>query len=187
MKTYLTTIFILFVHVVILTLAGSLFTGLSVTSGNDVPNVLMSMVVGLAAVIALLKTQGLLMQFSYISLGARSSRQLGTQFMNGVSYLGGRGKAAVGAVSNKVSSRSASSSLTSSGSRRGNTKSTVYTAPANKKQPPSVKVTRVPATGTTTRAPKVGTANASPRVASMTDIATKRNARTISTKEDKAA
>ncbi|MFZ2836379.1 MAG: hypothetical protein WAZ21_03590 [Candidatus Saccharimonadales bacterium] len=187
MKTYLTTIFILFVHVVILTLAGSLFTGLSGTSGNDIPNVLMSMVVGLAAVIALLKTQGLLMQFSYVSLGARSSRQLGTQFMNGVSYLGGRGKAAVGAVSNKVGSRSARSSLASTGSRRGSAGGTVHMAPTNKKQPPSVKVTRVPATGTTSRAPKVGTANASPRVASVTDIATKRNAQTTSTKEDKAA
>lgn len=37
MKTYLTTIFVLFIHVVILLLAASLFTGMSAVSGNNTP------------------------------------------------------------------------------------------------------------------------------------------------------
>ncbi|MCA9319073.1 hypothetical protein KDA06_05570, partial [Candidatus Saccharibacteria bacterium] len=70
-KTYITTIFMLFVHVITLMLAATLFTGMSATDGdNQVPNVLMSMVVGLATVITLLKTQGVMMQFSYVSMGA---------------------------------------------------------------------------------------------------------------------
>lgn len=148
-KTYLTTIFVLFVHVVILTLAASLFTGLSGTSGNNVPNILMSMVVGLATVVALLKTQGLLMQFSYVSLGARSSRQLGAQFMNGVSYLGDRSKSAVGVVSNKVNDHTARRRLASSGLGRGSLGTVVYAVPAsqNKKTSPPLGVTRVSDTG----------------------------------------
>lgn len=104
MKTYITTVFVLFVHVVILQLAASLFTGMSVASGNDIPNTLIAMVTGLATVIALLKTQGVMMQFSYVSLGPRSMRQLGSTFMNGVSYIGGRGKAAVSSIASKSDS-----------------------------------------------------------------------------------
>jgi len=74
-KTYITTIFVLFVHVVTLMLAATLFTGMSAIEGdNNVPNVLTSMVVGLATVLTLLKTQGVMMQFSYVSMGARNAR-----------------------------------------------------------------------------------------------------------------
>lgn len=97
-KTYLTTIFTLFVHVVILQLAASLLTGMSAASGNNTPDTLMSMVVGLATVLALLKTQGTMMQFSYVSGGARNARKLGGQFINGVSAVTGRGRAAVTTV-----------------------------------------------------------------------------------------
>jgi hypothetical protein len=91
-KTYITTIFVLFVHVVTLMLASTLFVGMSATDGdNSVPNVLMSMVVGLATVLTLLKTQNVMMQFSYVSMGAKNARKLGGQFMNGVSYLTGKG------------------------------------------------------------------------------------------------
>lgn len=90
-KTYISTIFVLFVHVVILQLAASLFTGMAVTGSNRVPDTLMALVVGLATVIALLKTQGVMMQFSYVSMGARNTRKLGGQFMNGVSYMTGKG------------------------------------------------------------------------------------------------
>ena len=153
-KTYTTTVFVLFVHVVILQLAASLFTGMSpAESGGDVPSVLMAMVLGLATVIALLKTQGVMMQLSYVSLGARSSRQLGTQFMNGVSYLGGRGKAAVSAVSSRVTNQSSRSMASSVGSSKArNTQAISYNAPSSR----GVKVTRVPAkTGTTYEAPRV--------------------------------
>jgi hypothetical protein len=190
MKTYLTTIFVLFIHVVILTLAASLFTGMSAVTGSDVPNVLMSMAVGLATVIALLKTQGLMMQFSYVSLGARSTRQLGTQFMNGVSYLGGKGKAAVSAVSNKVSnSRSGiSTSSSSSGSSRPNASSVQaiqYTAPKSKSSVASSSSRSKSPTGTTSRAPRVSSAR---NVVPMPQVTVRRVAASkIIKKEDKAA
>lgn len=88
-KTYISTIFVLFVHVVILQLAASLFTGM-VGGRNQVPDTLMALVVGLATILALLKTQGVMMQFSYVSMGARNTRKLGGQFMNGVSYMTGK-------------------------------------------------------------------------------------------------
>ncbi len=102
-KTYITTIFVLFVHVVTLMLASTLFVGMSATDGNNqVPNVLMSMVVGLATVITLLKTQGVMMQFSYVSMGARNTRKLGSQFMNGISYVTGKGRSVASAASSRT-------------------------------------------------------------------------------------
>jgi hypothetical protein len=104
-KTYLTTIFVLFVHVIILELAASLFAGIH-SSGGLVPNQgdLMALVVGLATVIALLKTQGVMMQFSYANLGPRSARKLGGQFVTGVSALMGTRAAIAGGVNNTSSS-----------------------------------------------------------------------------------
>ncbi len=101
-KTYLTTVFVLFVHVVILLLAASLFTGMASVGEDQLPNTLMSMIVGLATVIALLKTQGLMMQFSYVSMGARNARMLGGQFINGVSYLGARSRGVAAGVGGVV-------------------------------------------------------------------------------------
>jgi len=185
MKTYLTTIFVLFIHVVILTLAASLFVGMSATNNTNVPNVLMSMVVGLAAIIALLKTQGLMMQFSYVSLGARSTRQLGTQFMNGVGYLGGRGKAAASAVSTKVSSRTGSSTSSSTGSKRSNASSTQYTAPKSKTPVANSSARSKAPTGTTSRAPK---ANSSRNITPLAQVSVRRVATNKATKkEDKVA
>ena len=181
MKTYITTIFTLFVHVVILTLAASLFTGMSATSGNDVPNTLMAMVVGLATVIALLKTQGLMMQFSYVSLGARSTRQLGSTFMNGVSYLGGRAKSAASTVSSKTSSRSSAASSKSgspsSGSTKRNAGNASYTQPKGNSK--GVTVTRVPAKQ------KTGSAYATPNSSSSTRNAAKNTASSKSTTNNK--
>ncbi len=104
MKTYITTIFVLFVHVVILQLSASLFVGMSATSGNAVPDALISMVVGLATVMALLRTQSVMLQFSYASMGARNARKLGGQFINGISYMAGKGKSATTTVVSKTSS-----------------------------------------------------------------------------------
>lgn len=177
MKTYITTVFTLFVHVVILTLAASLFTGMSATTGNDVPNTLMAMVVGLAAVITLLKTQGLMMQFSYVSLGARSTRQLGATFMNGVSYLGGRAKGAASAVTSKTTSRTNASSLKSSSGSSKRPANASYTQPKSNDR--GVTVTRVPTkqkTGTTYQAPGSSTA---------TRTAAKNNAKSSSTTKEK--
>ncbi|MEO6760806.1 MAG: hypothetical protein ABI220_00300 [Candidatus Saccharimonadales bacterium] len=103
-KTYLTTVFVLFVHVVILQLAASLFIGMAAGSDTKSPDILMAMVTGLATVIALLKTQGVMMQFSYVSMGSRNMRKLGGQFMNGVSYVTGRGRTATSLVTRRHTS-----------------------------------------------------------------------------------
>lgn len=85
-KTYLTTIFVLFVHVVILQLASSIFATLSAASPNKTPDPVMALIVGLSTLIALLKTQGVLTQMSYASIGPKAMRRLGGQFVNSVSY-----------------------------------------------------------------------------------------------------
>jgi hypothetical protein len=85
-KTYLTTVFVLFVHVVILMLAASLFGGLLAANPDKPIDPIMGMIVGVAALITLLKTQGVMMQLSYVSVGPRALRKLGSQFMTGVSY-----------------------------------------------------------------------------------------------------
>lgn len=87
-KAYLSTVFVLFIHVVILSLAGSLFLGVANSgSGSTSPDPIMSLLLGLATLIALIKTQGVLMQLNYASIGPRTARRIGTNFINGVSYL----------------------------------------------------------------------------------------------------
>ncbi len=86
-KVYLATIFVLFIHVVILELAASIFAGLALTGSNSSPDPIMSLIIGLATILALLKTQGLLMQLSYISIGPKTIRKLGGQFITGISYI----------------------------------------------------------------------------------------------------
>lgn len=85
-KTYLTTIFVLFVHVMILLLAASIFAGMTASSSGQSLDPVMSTVVGTATLLALLKTQGVLMQLSYVSIGPKAMRRLGSQFVNGISY-----------------------------------------------------------------------------------------------------
>ena len=125
-KTYFITVFVLFVHVVILQLSASLFTGMAKSSGNDFPDTLMAMVLGLSTILVLLKTQGVMMQFSYVSMGARNMRKLGGQFMNGVSYLTGQtrnvvSKSSVTAKGGTTTVRSGSSR--SSGASSSNARS----------------------------------------------------------------
>ena len=152
-KTYLTTIFVLFVHVVILQLAASLFAGMVIGSPSHAPDTLMAMVVGLATVIALLKTQGVMMQLSYVSVGPRTARKLGGQFMTGVSYLGGKGKAAAG-VAAAISGRGAAGELGGKG------KYVITSSPASKQRGTGYPALRVktkerPKTGSTSVAPKL--------------------------------
>ncbi|GAC1500216.1 MAG: hypothetical protein NVS1B10_03600 [Candidatus Saccharimonadales bacterium] len=87
-KTYLSNIFVLFIHVIILGLAASLFSGMNHGPSHS-PDPLMAMIVGIAALLALLKTQGFMMQLSYASVGSRSMRRLGSQFVNGASFIAG--------------------------------------------------------------------------------------------------
>jgi hypothetical protein len=99
--------------------------GLSATDGNNqTPNVLMSTVVGLATVLVLLKTQGMMMQFSYVSMGASNARKLGGQFMNGVSYMTGKGTTAVASVASKRSSAAVASSRRTNHASSAHTKTT---------------------------------------------------------------
>lgn len=84
-KTYLVTVFVLFVHVIILLLAASIFSGMVATENGQL-DPLMSTVVGLATLIALLKTQGVLNQLAYVSIGPKAIRRLGSQFVNSVSF-----------------------------------------------------------------------------------------------------
>lgn len=85
LKTYLATIFVLFIHVIILALAGSLFADIG--SGSGAQNPIMSLLLGLATLVALIKTQGVLMQLNYSTLGPKTARRLGGSFINGISYL----------------------------------------------------------------------------------------------------
>lgn len=157
-KTYITTIFVLFVHVVILQLAASLFTGMAAGSGNGIPDTLMSMIVGLATVMALLKTQSVMMQFSYVSMGARNLRKFSGQFMNGVSYMTGKTKTGVTKVATTTKSTATRIQNSRSAARiqkaAGNSE---YSRPRTDKN--GITVTRVPEsaqrkTGTTYEAPK---------------------------------
>jgi hypothetical protein len=85
-RTYISTVFVLFVHVVILLLAGSILSNLVEYSSSGVPDPLMSLVVGMSTLIALIKTQGVLSQLNYASIGPKSLRKLSSQFVNGLSH-----------------------------------------------------------------------------------------------------
>jgi hypothetical protein len=80
-RTYLATIFVLFIHVVILSLAASIFSILEGT-GNNNPDVIMTLIVGMSTLITLIKTQGVLTQLNYASIGPKSLRNLSRQFVN---------------------------------------------------------------------------------------------------------
>lgn len=104
-KTYLTTIFVLFVHVIILQLSASLFSGMATVSGETaVPDTLIAMMTGIATILTLLKTQSVMMQFSYVSMGTRSMKKLGGQFIQGVSYMTSKTKTAASTISSKTDS-----------------------------------------------------------------------------------
>lgn len=87
LKTYLTTIFVIFIHVVILQLASSLLAGLAQAPQES--GVLMAIVTGIATIVMLLKVQGVMLQLSYVGMGTRSMKQLGGQFINGMNYVAG--------------------------------------------------------------------------------------------------
>ena len=170
-KTYLTTIFVLFVHVVILQLAASLFVGMAAGSENNLPDTLMAMVTGLATIVALLKTQGVMTQFSYVSGGARNARKLGGQFMNGVGYMTGKGKAAAVAAAGASDTVQKGRAVTRVERRANNTGQPQSTTIKSKKSNAEISVRAKPSvsrskTGTTTVAPR---ANPEPKTAKPID------------------
>lgn len=89
-RTYLTAVFVLFVHVMILLLAASILTGMASGNPDNQLDPLMATVVGIATLITLLKTQSVLNQLSYVSIGPKAIRRLGSQFVNSVSYTTSR-------------------------------------------------------------------------------------------------
>ena len=171
-KTYLTTIFVLFTHVIILQLSSSILTGLATAFGdNAVPDVLMAMVTGIATVLMLLKVQGVMMQFSYVSMGARNIKKLGGQFMNGVSYMTGAGlkaarrtvqiakdrtyvakKARMHSTLESVATQTKSSMKVSYLNKKGNAEITYAVNPHIKKVPIDTPQSKPMKTGTTYRA-----------------------------------
>lgn len=86
-KTYLTTVFVLFVHVVILLLASSIFTSVLSDEASAQPNAYMGLLAGIATVLALLKTQGFMRELSYAASTPRAARELSTQFVRGMSSV----------------------------------------------------------------------------------------------------
>lgn len=76
-KAYLTSIFVVFVHVVIIQLAGSFLT-LPETSENS----LISIAVGIGLFITLLKTPSIMMQLIFYTSRAGTFRKLGNQIIN---------------------------------------------------------------------------------------------------------
>ncbi|MGH7196379.1 MAG: hypothetical protein ACREGJ_01275 [Candidatus Saccharimonadales bacterium] len=87
LKTYLVAIFVLFVHVVILLLAASIFVGILAGDTNGQPNTLMALILGLATVLALLKAQGMMNQLISAASAPKAARELSSSFMRGVSYM----------------------------------------------------------------------------------------------------
>jgi hypothetical protein len=86
-KTYLTTIFVLFIHAVIMTLAASIFIGMTFNDPTKALDPVMSMLVGVASILTILKTQSVMSQLTFASSSARTARKLGGQFVNGVSFM----------------------------------------------------------------------------------------------------
>ena len=137
----------------------------------------MAMIVGLATILALLKTQGVMMQFSYVSMGARNMRKLGGQFLNGVNYLGDAGRKGVrtavassSAVKNRVSG---GGGKRASSSKSANTIGTSYSQPSSTSR--GVKVTRRPAEAPESTPRKTGTTYEAPAPTPMKSSGAKKS------------
>lgn len=82
-KMYITTIFVLFVQVVVLMLAVSLFSGLVQGEGNP----FMTSLLAIATLSVLLSTNRTMNQLTMMSAGGQSMRRLGNTFVRGVSHV----------------------------------------------------------------------------------------------------
>lgn len=82
-KMYITTIFVLFVQVVVLMLAVSLFSGLVQGDGNP----FMTALLAIATLSVLLSTNKTMNQLTMISAGGQGMRKLGNTFVRGVSHV----------------------------------------------------------------------------------------------------
>lgn len=82
-KMYVTTIFVLFVQVVVLMLAVSLFSGLIQGEGNP----FMTALLAIATLSVLLSTNRTMNQLTMMSAGSQGMRKLGNTFVRGVSHV----------------------------------------------------------------------------------------------------
>jgi hypothetical protein len=82
-KTYITTIFTLFVQVVVLMLAVSLFSSLIQDGGNP----FMTALLAIATLSVLLSTNRMMNQLTMMSAGSQEMRKLGNTFVRGVSHV----------------------------------------------------------------------------------------------------
>jgi len=153
-KTYIMTVFVLFVQVVVLIISGSLIAGVIVGSPTQTTGTLMPMVTGVAAMYAVLKVPSVMTRLSFASMGPRSARQLGGQFVNGISYMTKNSKKAALFVKNHTSNKqqdndgSTGDPTNKQGGKQTN-KNTTY------KQPPSTEPRQPkPKTGETVVAAK---------------------------------
>lgn len=96
-KTYIVTVFVIFVHVIVIQLAASF---LAIPANNQ--NSLLAIAVAIGLFFTLLKIPGMMYQMVFYSSGLRSFRQLGGQIINVISSSNSssatRSEAASGAV-----------------------------------------------------------------------------------------
>lgn len=80
-KTYITTVYTVFVHVVIIQLASSFLT----VPGQSGTNSLISILIGIGLLFTLLKTPSIMMQLVFYNTGRGMVRKIGGQIMNVIS------------------------------------------------------------------------------------------------------
>ena len=83
-RTYVTTIFILFVHIIILTLASSLFISMSSSLTGPTTNPILAGLLGIATMMSILKVQHTANQLSFVSSGMNNARRMGTMLTRGI-------------------------------------------------------------------------------------------------------
>lgn len=115
LKMYLMVIFVLFVQVVIMQLASSIFSGMLQGDNSGQPNTLMALIVGLATVLALLKTQGVMQELTHAASTPRAAREVAGSFMRGVSYMN-----SLGSRRKSISQSNGTKKKKSSGNPSGN-------------------------------------------------------------------
>jgi hypothetical protein len=86
-RTYVMTVFVLFVQVLVLIVAGSLLDGVVVGSPTQTTGTLMPILTGAVALYFAVKVPFFMEKLTFASVGPRSARQLGGQFMNAVNSI----------------------------------------------------------------------------------------------------
>lgn len=97
-KTYITAVYSVFVHVVIIQLASSFLT----ISGQSGTNSLISIVVGIGLLMTLLKTPSIMMQLIFYNTGQGMVRKVGGQIMNVISSTSQQAASKIAGASNVI-------------------------------------------------------------------------------------